>query len=124
MPEPIKILFLSAEVAPFAKTGGLGDIGGSLPKALADMGHDVRIVMPAYKNIEEGYPGIEPLPGQLNVPTGDGLIPCGAYEGKLPGSQVPITFISQQQLFMRDTIYSYWDDAYRFAFFSRAALVA
>jgi len=122
MPNSIKILFLSAEVAPFAKTGGLGDIGGSLPKALADMGHEVRVVMPAYKNIEEGYPGVELVPGQLDVPTGDGVIPCGAYEGKLPGSEVPITFIAEWQLFKRDTIYGYWDDAYRFAFFSRAAL--
>jgi starch synthase len=122
MPDSLKILFLSAEVAPFAKTGGLGDIGGSLPKALANIGHDVRVVMPAYKNIEEGYPGIEPLPGQLNVPTGSGLIPCGAYESTLPGSKVPITFIAEWQLFKRDNIYGYWDDAYRFAFFSRAAL--
>ncbi len=122
MPDSLKILFLSAEVAPFAKTGGLGDIGGSLPKALADMGHDVRVVMPAYKNIEEGYPGVEPLPGQLNVPMGDGTIPCGAFESNLPGSKVPITFIAEWQLFKRDKIYGYWDDAYRFAFFSRAAL--
>ncbi len=120
--DPLKILFLSAEVAPFAKTGGLGDIGGSLPIALAEMGHDVRVVMPAYKNIEDGYPGVQQLPGQLDVPTGSGIIPCGTLEGKLPGSEVPITFIAEWQLFKRDKIYGYWDDAYRFAFFSRAAL--
>ena len=51
MADPLRILFLSAEVAPFAKTGGLGDIGGSLPKALHAMGHDVRVVMPAYRKI-------------------------------------------------------------------------
>ena len=122
MPDPLKILFLSAEVAPFAKTGGLGDIGGSLPQALAKMGHDVRVVMPAYKNIEAGYPGVEPVPGTLQVPMGTGLISCGTYQGKLPGSQVPVTFIAEWNLFNRDKIYGYWDDAYRFAFFSRAAL--
>ena len=122
MAEPLKILFLSAEVAPFAKTGGLGDIGGSLPQALAALGHDVRVVMPAYKNIEAGYPGVEALPLQLQVPTGDGLIPAGVFEGALPGSDVPIYFIGQWHLFNRDNYYGYWDDAYRFAFFSRAAL--
>ena len=122
MPDSLKILFLSAEVAPFAKTGGLGDIGGSLPKALAKMGHEVRVVMPAYKNIEEGYPGVEPVPGHLDVPTGSGNIVCGAFESTLPGSKVPITFIAEWQLFKRDKLYGYWDDAYRFAFFSRAAL--
>jgi starch synthase len=118
----MKILFLSAEVAPFAKTGGLGDIGGSLPKALTALGHEVRVVMPAYKNIEEGYPGVEPLNLQLNVPTGSGAIPCGVYRSTLPGSEVEIYFIAEWHLFKRDNIYGYWDDAYRFAFFSRAAL--
>ncbi|MDX1414462.1 MAG: glycogen synthase [Candidatus Promineifilaceae bacterium] len=122
MADPLKILFLSAEVAPFAKTGGLGDIGGSLPKALAEMGHDVRVVMPAYKVIEDGYPGVQPVSGQLNVPTGVGAIPCGAFQSTLPGSDVPIYFIAEWQLFKRDNIYGYWDDPYRFAFFSRAAL--
>jgi starch synthase len=122
MPDSLKILFLSAEVAPFAKTGGLGDIGGSLPQALAKMGHDVRVVMPAYKNIEAGYPGVEPIPGTLQVPMGSEVISCGTYQGKLPGSQVPVTFIAEWNLFNRDKIYGYWDDAYRFAFFSRAAL--
>lgn len=122
MPEPMKILFLSAEVDPFAKTGGLGDIGGSLPKALAKMGHDVRVVMPAYKNIEDGYPGIQSMPLKLDILTGAGIISCGAFEGKLPNSEVPIYFIAEGGLFYRDSIYGYWDDSYRFAYFSRAAL--
>jgi starch synthase len=122
MAPPLKILFLSAEVAPFAKTGGLGDVGGSLPKALADLGHDVRVVMPAYKEIEDGYPGVEPVEGQLVVPTGYGPISSGVFQSTLPGSSVPIYFIAEWHLFKRDNIYGYWDDAYRFAFFSRAAL--
>lgn len=117
-----KILFLSAEVAPFAKTGGLGDVGGSLPKALHAMGHDVRVVMPAYRNVESGYPDVEPLPMRLDVPMGIGVIPAGVFRGTLPDSDVPIYFIAEQNLFNRDTIYGYWDDPYRFAFYSRAAL--
>lgn len=122
MVEKLKILFLSAEVAPFAKTGGLGDVGGSLPKALKRMGHDVRVVMPAYRKIERGYPGVEPMDLLLNVPTGDGLIPAGVFQGTIPGSEVPVYFIAQWNLFDRPDIYGYWDDPYRFAFYSRAAL--
>ncbi len=121
MAEPLRILFLTAEAVPFAKVGGLGDVGGSLPKALYAMGHDVRVVMPAYHNIEAGYPGVESMPLQLNVPTGSGIVQAGAFEGKLPGSEVPVYFIAQQSLFNRENIYGYWDDAYRFAFFSKAA---
>jgi starch synthase len=86
------------------------------------MGHDVRVVMPAYRNIEAGYPGVDRMPLQLNVPTGSGTIQAGAFEGKLPGSDVPVYFIAQHGLFNRETIYGYWDDPYRFAFFSKAAL--
>jgi starch synthase len=121
MAESLRILFLSAEVAPFAKTGGLGDIGGSLPKALHNMGHDVRVMMPAYANIEAGYPGVSSMPLQLNVPTGSGVISAGAFEGRLPNSDVPVYFIAEHSLFNRPNIYGYWDDPYRFAFFSKAA---
>lgn len=120
--EKLKILFLSAEVAPFAKTGGLGDVGGSLPKALHEMGHDVRVVMPAYKKIEAGYPGVTPMPGALAVPTGAGQLTAGVFQGTLPGSEVPVYFIAEGNLFNRSSLYGYGDDAYRFAFFSRAAL--
>ena len=117
-----KILFISAEVAPFAKTGGLGDVAGSLPKALSALGHDVRVVMPAYANIERGYPGVQPLDVTLNVPLGIGTHPAGLFEGTLPGSDIPIYFVGEWNLFNRARIYGYGDDVYRFAFFSRAAL--
>ncbi len=123
MADARKILYLSAEVAPFAKTGGLGDVGGSLPKALRALGHDVRVVMPAYESIENGrFPNIIALPMQLYVPTGSGSIPCGVLKGTLPGSDVPVYFIAEWHLFKRGNLYGYWDDPYRFAFFSRAAL--
>ncbi len=58
---PVKILFVSSEVAPFAKTGGLADVAGALPKALRKLGHDVRIVMPAYQGILSRFPFVATL---------------------------------------------------------------
>ncbi len=122
MSKKLKILFLSAEVAPFAKTGGLGDVGGSLPKALHKLGHDVRVVMPAYPKIEGGYPNVQPMPNTVAVPTRVGDLTVGIFHSHLPDSQVPIYFIAENSLFNRPNLYGYSDDAYRFAFFSRAAL--
>lgn len=123
---PLKILLLGAEVAPFAKTGGLADVCGALPKALRRMGHDVRVVMPAYQSVEaalqSGKWGIEALPGQLQVPVGRALLPAGALRAMLPGTDVPVYFIAEKNLFDRPNIYGYDDDPYRFSFFSRAAL--
>lgn len=122
---PFRVLFLSAEVAPFAKMGGLADVGGSLPKALAALGHDVRVVMPAYSNIEaallDGSLSLEALPS-IDVPMGFGLVPAGVLKSQLPGSRVPIYFITEGSLFNRPATYGYKDDPYRFSFFSRAAL--
>jgi starch synthase len=121
-----RILILSAEVAPFAKTGGLGDVAGALPKALAAMGHDVRVVMPAYQEQERaarsGEGGFAHLPGGLTVPTGAGVLQAGVLQTKLPGSDVPLYLVAESRLFDRPNIYGYDDDPYRFAFFSRAAL--
>ena len=127
MVPPLKILFLSSEVAPFAKIGGLADVCGSLPKALAALGLDVRVMMPAYRSIEEfqatGQLGIKPMPLTLSVPMGRGPVPAGVFEATLPGSSVPVYFIAEGHLFGgRDWHYGYGDDPYRFAFFSRAAL--
>ncbi|MCB0014480.1 MAG: glycogen/starch synthase, partial [Anaerolineales bacterium] len=122
MVEQLRVLFLSAEVAPFAKRGGLGDVAGSLPKALQALGVDVRVVMPAYQDVESGRWNVESMPLLLQVPWGDGSRPVGAFRGTLPGSEVPVYFIADHHLFNRPEIYGYGDDGYRFAFFSRAAL--
>jgi starch synthase len=123
----LKILFLSAEVAPFAKAGGLADVCGSLPKALAGLGHEVRVVMPAYAPIERagwaGADGVRAHPVTLEVPMGTGPIRAGVLEAALPGSTVPIYFVAEWHRFgNRPFFYGYRDDPYRFAFFSRAAL--
>jgi starch synthase len=121
---PLNILFLSAEVTPFAKVGGLADVAGALPKALRRLGHDVRVVMPAYQNIEaqarEGK--LTAVPDGMLVTVRGGGVPAGILEATLPGSDVPVYFIAQQNLFDRPNVYGYNDDPYRFAFLSRAAL--
>ena len=127
MATPLKILFLSAEVVPFAKTGGLGDVGGALPKFLRALGHDVRVVLPAYRAIETDYyagrGGYTAQPEGLLVPVRGQGRPAGVLEGRLPGTDVPVYFIGERSLFDRPELYGYDDDVYRFAFYSRAALV-
>src|SRR6478752_5542764 len=101
--QPLKILCLSSEVAPFAKTGGLADVCGSLPKALAALGHRVRVVMPAYGPIEaalhSGKLDLRAHPVSLSVPVRGGPAPAGVLESALPGSVVPAYFIAERRLF-------------------------
>jgi starch synthase len=125
--QPLRVLFLGAEVAPFAKAGGLADVCGSLPKALAALGHEVRVVMPAYAPVElarvNGDHGVHCHPVTLQVPMGREAAPAGVLETTLPGASVPIYFIAERHRFGdRPFLYGYADDPYRFAFFSRAAL--
>ena len=122
----LRILFLASEVAPFAKTGGLADVTGSLPKALSAMGHDVRVAMPAYAAIEaevrNGSRRIRPTGLRVRVASGTGMGEAGAFESVLPGSDVKVWFVAERGMFDRPQLYGYMDDPFRFAFFSRAAL--
>jgi starch synthase len=123
---PLRILILASEVAPFAKTGGLADVAGALPNALAARGHDVRVMMPAHAAVEDAIARRDPAYATtdltLDVPMGFGPIRAGVFQSTLAGSAVPVYFIAERDLFDRTTIYGYRDDPYRYAFFSRAAL--
>src|SRR5438445_3735827 len=119
--QPLKILLVSAEVAPFAKVGGLADVAGALPKALRAMGHDVRVVMPRYGSIDVAKYGRRRIVTNLGVPLAHQPVNADVLEGRI-GDDVPIYFIENQQFFGREGMYGFWDDDARFIYFSRAAL--
>lgn len=121
----MRILFVASECAPFAKTGGLGDVVGALPKALHALGLDVRIVLPLYAGMD--WRSLDRLEGTLGVPMGFGTAWCGVRMGRLPGSEVPVYFLEHHHYFDRQHLYgppgeSYADNLERFAFLSRGAL--
>ena len=124
----MKILMVASEAVPFAKTGGLADVAGTLPIYLARLGHDVRVVMPRYYSIDKA--GLTPsLPGPMGVPMGIiGELWCQVLETALPGTEVPIHFIDYEHYYGRANLYNdedavgYVDNDNRFVFLSRAAL--
>jgi starch synthase len=122
---PLKVLFVASEVAPFRKTGGLADVAGSLPQALARRGIDVRVVMPLYQGIP--WSKLERLDGAIPIPMYYGTTMAGVRMGRLPGSDVPIYFIEYNRFFDRPDLYgppgqAYSDNLERFSLFSRGAL--
>ena len=81
-PQRLKILYLSAECVPFAKTGGLADVAGSLPKAVRGLGHDIRIMMPRYGRVEVDKFGLKPLIDHLDVPMDERTEPASVLESQ------------------------------------------
>ena len=123
---PLKILFVTPEVEPFVKVGGLADMVGALPKELAALGHDVRIVCPAYGSIRVHSPRT-PHPNPLGVDVGTEAHWARTWETTLPGGKVPVYLIEHDGFFARPEVYSgpygsHGDNDLRFAFLSRAAL--
>ncbi|WP_345986879.1 glycogen synthase GlgA [Sulfurimonas sp. HSL1-2] len=122
------ILLAASEVVPFAKSGGLADVAGALPKALRALGHDVRVVMPRYYIVDIEKYKLKKLDGSLGVPMGSmGEAWAAVYEGVLPGSDVPVYFIDHEGFFGRKGLYdedgqAYGDNDNRFIFFSKAVL--
>ncbi len=112
--QKLKILFVSAEVAPFAKTGGLADVCGSLPGYLVAAGHDARIVMPKYRTIDCQMDYIADFPIHINARKQTCIIK------KLTHGNV--YFVENEHYYERYGIYGHHDDAERFAFFCRAAV--
>ncbi len=115
----MRIAILSSEAVPFAKTGGLADVSGALPKALAEHNVDARVVLPLYDQIERGllvHSAIENVPVEWR----GGIHPTRVWQSDAAGA--PAYLIESPEFFARSSIYGYADDHVRFAFFSRAAL--
>ncbi|WP_457565027.1 glycogen synthase [Caminibacter sp.] len=122
----MNILFSISEMVPFVKTGGLADVGGALPKALRKLGHNVKVVLPRYYDIDKSK--LELIPGALGVEMGSlGTLWAGVYKKEIDG--VEVYFIDYEEFFGRKGLYtseygdSYEDNDKRFVFFSKAALV-
>ncbi len=127
MSQRLRILFVSSEVAPFAKTGGLADVAGALPKALAALGHDVRVLMPKYRGVDRHAHSLAPIL-HLRVPIADRHSEGTVLEGRTD-SRVSLYLLANDHYYDRDGLYTtpdgdYWDNCERFIFFCRAALEA
>lgn len=118
--DKLKVILASSEVAPFAKTGGLADVAGSLPNALKKLDIDIRVVMPRYKMIRREFTDKMELVAEFYVNITWRRQYCGVYRLETDG--ITYYFIDNEYYFGRDGLYGYYDEAERFAFFSRALI--
>src|SRR5258707_2306826 len=119
--QPLKILILACEVVPFAKVGGLADVVGALPKALQELGQDVRVVMPRYGQIDPERFALTTVLDALTVNIAGFQEQVSVRRGSI-GNGIPVYMIDAPRFFDRDNIYGYTDDGERFILFCRAAL--
>ena len=134
MKKKIKVLFLSAELNPFAKVGGLADVAGALPKAFSKTEVDLKIFLPFYGSIKKSQFKIKKLGKFFNIPLGAGFEKVELYESILPGSKVPVYLIAHK-FFSGKEIYSSGkcergqkdsrclNDLEKFSFYTLSALV-
>ena len=114
----MRVLFCASEANPFAASGGLGDVAGSLPKALVRAGVDCRVVMPLYETMKDR--GRLSFVTHFRVPVGRRSQYCGLFTCEYEG--VTFYFLDNEYYFKRGSLYGFYDDAERFAFFSRAIM--
>jgi starch synthase len=121
----MKVAFLASEVIPYAKTGGLADVAGALPKYLVRLGAEVRVFMPLYKEVRKRNLPLEPVLDKATLSIGGRALPYAVFAHRADG--VTTFFIDRPEYYNRDALYGtpagdYPDNAERFAFFSLAAL--
>ena len=126
----MRILIATSEAEPFARTGGLGDVCGSLPKALAALGHEVSVILPAYRCALQAGQSITPTGCEFDVQIGAKKVRGRILQSRLPKSNVPVYLVEQSDYFDRPGVYAdaegveYKDNCERFVFFCRGVLEA
>lgn len=120
MDNRLKVLFVSSEVDPFIKTGGLADVAGSLPQAIKELGVDIRVVLPEYSQILDKY--CSELEHLLHYRTKVGWRDNYVGINKLDNKGVPTYFIDNKHYFDRTAVYGHDDKHIQFAYFCRAVL--
>src|SRR3972149_4958908 len=125
----MKVVYLSSEVVPFAKTGGLADIAGAIPKSIQELGVEIVVLMPLYGIIKERQYPLTRTNIQFEVKIGDKLKSGCVYKGFLHDTQVPIYFLDNEQYYGRKGLYNYpgttkdfEDNSERFIYFAQGAL--
>ena len=116
----MKVLYAVSECGPFAKSGGLADVAGSLPKELKNLGTDVRVILPKYGTISEEFKKEMKKVKEFSVSVGWRNQYCCIEELDYQG--MTFYFVDNEYYFKRDGLYGYFDDGERFAFFNRAVL--
>ncbi len=125
----MKVLHIASEAVPFAKTGGLADVAGTLPKELSAQNVESALILPLYNDVRQSTKDLVSTGIELSVPVGDTPRTGMLWRGKIPGSNVPAYFIQRDEYFGRQGIYGsgredYPDNSERYVFFCRAALEA
>lgn len=120
MAQKLNVLFAAFEATPFIKTGGLGDVAGSLPSALKGRYCDIRVILPKLKQIPQEYQKKMKPVCDFNVPLGWRNQPCGIETLKL--GKIQYYFVDNEYYFAREAAYGYEDDCERVAFFAKAIL--
>ncbi len=127
MKSKLRIVMISSECVPYAKTGGLADVVGALPQALVALGHEVIVVLPKYRAVNVQKHNIQPFLSPMGVWMGNTEEWCAVHATKMDGT-VPVYFIESGKYFDRDGLYhdadfnDFGDNPRRFAFLTRAAL--
>ncbi|MEJ5376392.1 MAG: glycogen synthase GlgA [bacterium] len=127
MKKELKVLFLSSEVVPYAKTGGLADVAGALPAALRDLGADVRVALPLYASVRKGGFSLSPVLNRIEVPLGNTRLGAAVWETASQGG-TPVYLLEREDLYERPNLYGnpagdYYDNLERFSFFCHGVLL-
>ena len=122
----MKIAIVASEAVPFAKTGGLADVTGALPKALFRLGHEPILILPLYSAVRRANVMLNKTV-RIEVPVGGKRIMSDVWQGRIPGTEAAVYFLEQDEYFNRDDLYGgsdfdYRDNCARFTFLSRGAI--